>query len=325
MRQQEVHRPGTCLGAPAHQVEDQGASVAVRQPGAECLDPGTDHGQEDRLSREPLERETAQGKAQLAQTLLPQPLLGNLFELLGRVLRPHRVETADAQAALGGLVDHRPQIGAPVAREAELAQIEQRLLGHLQRAQPEAMVDREARFGGFVDARDPTVGDAVVEVLARGALELFLGRERVAAGQRDRAARRVRNQPLASHHEQVVLVFLDGEGRERVAAVEPEDPLDLGAGRLLAAAKNDGPQDEHQDVEPGEPAGDLDRAEEARGILGPGLERRLPDQDPRNQRLARRPGARLPPELVLELAQSDVAVEEDGQLQHRSHPEAAAH
>ena len=76
----------------------------------------------------------------------------------------------------------------------------------------------------------------VLHELQDAGLEVFIGAERVAAGDGDWPAGLVGHERAAARDQEVVFVLSDREGRERKAAMGPEDPIDRLPGRLLAVA-----------------------------------------------------------------------------------------
>ncbi len=271
-------------------------------------------------------REAAEAEAHLPEPSVGQPFPGDLLELgvdLGLRAAPPVVAT-HLEAPASHLVHHRAQRRTRAAGEAEGRQLHDRLLGHLQRAQAQVAVELAPLLGGFVDARRPAVVPAVLEPVARGRLAVGLRAQRIAGREGDRPANGVGHEPAAAGDAQVVLVLLSRERRERVVAVVAHGTLHLGGRGLLAPAQDHRPQHQHQQVEAGRPARELQRPEKARRGRSQRVDAGLEDQQAGAQRLERGRVAAIPAEVPLQIGEPDEPEHPDREREHRSHHERLA-
>ncbi len=165
---------------------------------------------------------------------------------------------------------------------------------------------------------------AVPQPLPRRRLEGVLGTQRVTGGEGHVGAHGEGHEPLASGDHQVMLVVLRREGGERVAAVLLHGPRDVERRRLLPAAQDHRAQHEGEQVEAGRPAGDLQRAQEAGGVLGRRLDPGVEDQQARAHGLHGRGAAIVPGELVPQVGEAHRAEHPHRHRQHGRHHQRLA-
>src|SRR5437867_2597859 len=103
----------------------------------------------------------------------------------------------------------------------------------------------------------------------------------------------------------MVFVILHGECRERVSAVLVENPFDVLGRRFHAAAQDDGPQEQDQKIEAGQPSCYLKRAQKAGGVRSHWVHTRVTNQDSGAERFTRGTRGRMPRELSRLVAQTD--------------------
>ena len=284
---------------------------------------------------------------QLADLPLGQPLVRDLHHLLvhDRVRRlgvaivlPYgHTRPLSFEAGRGRVGDGGGVLGdsdGPIAHPTP-AEVHHALVADLQALEAGARVDRQVFAGHRVEARRPSVAVAVLPEVLHAGGEVFRRAQRPPAGDGDRIADHVRDQPAALGDQEVVLVRAQRERGERAPRVRAPDAVDVLRRRLPAVAQDHRPQQKHEDVQARDPARDLQRDEEAPRVDVPRAHVRRRDQDsvadglPETDLLhdmvhARRLGAGRPEEMRIEHAQALVTVGHDGEAEDGRHHQGPA-